>query len=105
MEQEGKLRVGDRIIEINEQSLNGVTFVKAQEMFREAMRSQEIALRVIPAEPLHASASKAAGPPLLPKPNLASPPSGQNALEVGAGAVREEKRPPLSANANVRRTF
>ncbi|XP_068230107.1 partitioning defective 3 homolog isoform X10 [Palaemon carinicauda] len=44
---DGRIEVHDRIIEINGKTLNNITFQRAQEIFKEAMQSPELRLRVL----------------------------------------------------------
>jgi C-terminal processing protease CtpA/Prc len=44
---DGQLHVNDRIVEINGQHLNGMQFGRAHELFKEAMESPDILLRVV----------------------------------------------------------
>ncbi|KAK3864199.1 hypothetical protein Pcinc_030096 [Petrolisthes cinctipes] len=44
---DGRIEVHDRIVEINGRHLNNITFQKAQEIFKDAMQSSELRLRVV----------------------------------------------------------
>lgn len=98
---DGRIRENDKIVEINGQSLLNVEFVAAQEIFKNALRSEEISLKVLqgsefipldissslssrsrspsPANNHHShlqssppqSAPKQVPPPVLPKPVIA----------------------------------
>ncbi|KAK3108784.1 hypothetical protein FSP39_015692 [Pinctada imbricata] len=63
---DGRLRENDRIIEINSQTLVDVSFSRAQDIFRSAMKRDEIKLRIIKKQvpPL----PKQPPPPVMPKP-------------------------------------
>ncbi|XP_045168371.2 partitioning defective 3 homolog isoform X3 [Mercenaria mercenaria] len=71
IDQDGRLKVQDRIIEINNLDLHNITFPKAQEIFRNAMKTDEVRLKVvkhsIPLLP------KKVPPAVLPKPRGHSP--------------------------------
>ncbi|XP_052798357.1 partitioning defective 3 homolog isoform X4 [Mya arenaria] len=71
IEQDGRLKVHDRIIEINGHDLHDVTFSKAQEIFRNAMKTEEVKLKVVK----HAvpPMPKKLPPAVLPKPRGHSP--------------------------------
>ncbi|XP_078322047.1 partitioning defective 3 homolog isoform X2 [Crassostrea virginica] len=69
---DGRLRENDRIVEINGQTLVGITFSKAQDIFRSAMKNNDIRLRIIKKQappPL----PKQPPPPLMPKPKNHTP--------------------------------
>ncbi|XP_021343149.1 partitioning defective 3 homolog isoform X3 [Mizuhopecten yessoensis] len=66
---DGRLRVNDRIININGTSLHGVNFARAQEIFRKAMTTSEIQLLVVKKKP---SLPKNP-PPVAPKPRSHTP--------------------------------
>ena len=70
--QDGRLREDDRIIEINGISLVSMNFKKAQEIFRDSMKSEEIKLRLVKKKP--PSLPTKQPPPTLPKPKGYSPP-------------------------------
>ncbi|ESO84545.1 hypothetical protein LOTGIDRAFT_132029, partial [Lottia gigantea] len=66
---DGRLKEEDKIVEINGLSLLHETFKRAQGIFREAMKTKELRLRVKKAAPPLPSKP----PPLLPKPKNHSP--------------------------------
>ncbi|CAE1293693.1 PARD3 [Acanthosepion pharaonis] len=71
---DGRLKTEDRIIEINGSNLMGISFDRAQEIFRKAMKTNEIQLKVLKSNPPPLPKMP---PPLLPKPtarNRTSPP-------------------------------
>ncbi|KAL4222826.1 Partitioning defective 3 [Mactra antiquata] len=69
IDQDGRLKMEDRIIEINGYDLHNITFPKAQEIFRNAMKTDEVRLKVVK----HSVARKPPPPALLPKPRGHSP--------------------------------
>ncbi|RWS08791.1 partitioning defective 3-like protein [Dinothrombium tinctorium] len=92
---DGRLKVGDVIVEINGRSLANVKFQEAQEIFKQALSTPEIvlvlyqnqnALNAAPPPPPPPNASKRPPPPpLMPKPNPA-----KEGLE--SGMVEGEER-------------
>ncbi|XP_067127490.1 LOW QUALITY PROTEIN: partitioning defective 3 homolog [Centruroides vittatus] len=78
IDRDGRLRVSDRIVEINGRRLSRVGFRQAQDIFKEALKAPEIRLRLVraPADPL-----RPAGSP--------SPEGEQSSEET---AVRAEER-------------
>ena len=74
IDRDGRLHVGDTIIEINGQSILEVDFERAQQIFRTALSSDEISLRLVKynqsLSPTQCSTEvkKPFPPPVLPKP-------------------------------------
>ncbi|XP_033762104.1 partitioning defective 3 homolog isoform X6 [Pecten maximus] len=67
---DGRLSVNDRIVTINGISLHGVSFARAQEIFRKAMTTPEIQLFVVKKKP---ALPKNPPPPVAPKPRSHTP--------------------------------
>ncbi|XP_060064667.1 partitioning defective 3 homolog [Ylistrum balloti] len=67
---DGRLSVNDRIVTINGTSLHGVSFTRAQDIFRKAMTTSEIQLFVVKKK---ASLPKNPPPPVAPKPRSHTP--------------------------------
>ncbi|KAG8180852.1 hypothetical protein JTE90_023005 [Oedothorax gibbosus] len=61
IDRDGRFNVGDRITEINGQSLQNVSFQSAQEIFKNALKSQQIQLELV-----RGSGSKTAAAPRKP---------------------------------------
>ncbi|XP_046564857.1 LOW QUALITY PROTEIN: partitioning defective 3 homolog [Haliotis rubra] len=109
IERDGRLRVNDRIIEINGRNLEGVTFDDAQKIFRDAMRTAEVRLKVVKHRPLLPKQP----PPLMPKPKghapvkpsplTLPPPKGDNSLPSSPEKTSSplEVGKPLINNNNV----
>ncbi|XP_022242603.1 partitioning defective 3 homolog isoform X4 [Limulus polyphemus] len=70
VDQDGRLHVGDRIIDINGQSLLHVSFRKAQEIFKDALREPELRIRFAKNSLYTGSVQKPKKPPppVYPKP-------------------------------------
>ncbi|XP_076327498.1 partitioning defective 3 homolog isoform X3 [Tachypleus tridentatus] len=70
VDQDGRLHVGDRIIDINGQSLLHVSFQKAQEIFKDALREPELRIRLAksPLSTCSVQNYKKPPPPVYPKP-------------------------------------
>ncbi|CAI9728279.1 partitioning defective 3 homolog isoform X1 [Octopus vulgaris] len=64
---DGRLKPDDRIVEINGVNLMGISFDNAQNIFRDAMRTDEIQLKVLKSIPPPLPKKP---PPLLPKPTV-----------------------------------
>ncbi|XP_076349182.1 partitioning defective 3 homolog isoform X6 [Tachypleus tridentatus] len=70
IDRDGRLHIGDRIVDINGQSLLHVSFKKAQEIFKDALRDPEIRIRLAKNSLSTGSAQrpKKPPPPVYPKP-------------------------------------
>ncbi|GAB1601107.1 partitioning defective 3 homolog isoform X1 [Argonauta hians] len=64
---DGRLKADDRIIEINGVNIIGISFENAQNIFRDAMKTEEIQLKVLKSNPPPLPKKP---PPLLPKPTV-----------------------------------
>ncbi len=94
IDRDGRLHVGDSIIEINGHSIRNVDFERAQEIFRNALQSEEITLRLIKYDnhnqTHNTSVKKPFPPPVLPKP--ANIMKQHEQLRLEAGMVEGEER-------------
>ncbi|XP_056007417.1 partitioning defective 3 homolog isoform X5 [Ostrea edulis] len=105
---DGRLRENDRIIEINTQTLVGVSFSKAQDIFRCAMRDNDIRLRIMKKQtppPL----PKQPPPPVMPKPKnhtpmkpspLTLPPPRLNESDLSSPTGPEQTSTPIVSVQN-----
>ncbi|XP_065930010.1 partitioning defective 3 homolog isoform X5 [Magallana gigas] len=105
---DGRLRENDRIIDINGQTLMGVTFSKAQDIFRSAMKDNNIRLRIIKKQappPL----PKQPPPPIMPKPKnhtpakpspLTLPPPRLNESDLSSPTGPEQTSTPIVSVQN-----
>ncbi|XP_067648804.1 partitioning defective 3 homolog isoform X3 [Haliotis asinina] len=111
IERDGRLRVNDRIIEINGKNLDGVTFDDAQKIFREAMRTSEVRLKVVkhrappplPKQPPPLMPKPKGHAPVKPSPLTLPPPKGDNSLPSSPEKTSSplEVGKPLINNNNV----
>ncbi|XP_062570152.1 partitioning defective 3 homolog isoform X4 [Saccostrea cucullata] len=105
---DGRLRENDRIIEINGQTLVGVTFSKAQDIFRSAMRDNDIRLRIIKKQ-VPPPLPKQPPPPVMPKPKnhtpakpspLTLPPPRLNESDLSSPTGPEQTSTPIVSVQN-----
>jgi partitioning defective protein 3 len=103
IDRDGRLHVGDSIIEINGHSIRNVDFERAQEIFRNALQSEEITLRLIKYDnhnqTHNTSVKKPFPPPVLPKP--ANIMKQHEQLRLEAGMVEGEERVQHAKTATV----
>ncbi|KAL1421158.1 hypothetical protein MTO96_023328 [Rhipicephalus appendiculatus] len=100
IDRDGRLRVGDTIVEVNGRSLLHLSFQAAQQVFKEALQSQEICLHLSRRRPAHSGSSPMSSPP--PPLPLSLPPSlssTQSSSDAGFSSVTSSmqsppKRPP-----------
>ncbi|XP_075747591.1 par-3 family cell polarity regulator isoform X5 [Rhipicephalus microplus] len=100
IDRDGRLRVGDTIVEVNGRSLLHLSFQAAQQVFKEALQSQEICLHLSRRRPTHSGSSPMSSPP--PPLPLSLPPSlssTQSSSDAGFSSVTSSlqsppKRPP-----------
>ncbi|XP_077555269.1 par-3 family cell polarity regulator isoform X4 [Haemaphysalis longicornis] len=99
IDRDGRLRVGDTIVEVNGRSLLHLSFQAAQQVFKEALQSPEICLHL--SRRRHHGGSPASTPPPLPlslPPAMQSPQSGSS--EAGSSSLASsslsppKRRPP-----------
>ncbi|XP_075537267.1 par-3 family cell polarity regulator isoform X2 [Dermacentor variabilis] len=99
IDRDGRLRVGDTIVEVNGRSLLNLSFQAAQQVFKEALQSPEICLHLSRRRPTHSGSSPMSSPPpplpLSLPPSLSSTLSGSDAgSSLTSSTQSPPKRPP-----------
>ena len=100
VDRDGRMHVGDSIVEINSQNVQQMHFEKAQEVFRSALLAPDITIKLIkyngfnqsqpPQSQLNSSTKKSVPPPVLPKPSTL--PKKQDQICLESGMVEGEER-------------
>ncbi|RWS31517.1 partitioning defective 3-like protein [Leptotrombidium deliense] len=86
IDRDGRLESGDKIIEINSRSLTNVKFQDAQDIFKQALFSPEIVLKLYKAERNSSSVPPIIPPPMLskrPPPPPVMPKPKKDEVEIG----------------------
>ncbi|VVC45881.1 Hypothetical protein CINCED_3A001311 [Cinara cedri] len=105
---DGRLKVYDRIVEINGRSLLGQKFNALQEIFRDSLHSSELKLRVIKhknnmdvqiSQNMAVSNKKHPPPPVFPKPSTNTSTPFSNKENVTSGISKEDRK--LNSNTKI----
>ncbi|XP_059163479.1 partitioning defective 3 homolog isoform X2 [Physella acuta] len=105
---DGRIQPDDIVTEINGTSLQGVPFLRAQEIFRTAMDSKEICLQVVKGKNETLSAfkdpMKQKPPPVLPKPRSHTP-MKPSPLALSSGDSKVKANNPIPAPRDISKVF